>query len=145
METPTRITSFRGPHAFLSNFYPAQVWYEKQSYRNVEVAFQAAKTLHPRERAWLREAKSPGEARERGQQVTLRDDWDDVRVDVMRQLLRQKFTHHCSSRHSSSPPGTPSSLPPASMGTASGEWATITAATCSDIYSWRSAWSYNKS
>jgi len=92
--SPPRITSFRGPHAFLSNGSPAQVWYEKQSYRNVEVAFQAAKTLDPRERAWLRASTRPGEARQRGQKVTLRDDWDDVRVDVMRQLLRQKFTHH---------------------------------------------------
>lgn len=38
-----RITAFRGDHAFLSNFSPARVTYEGQTYPSVEVAYQAAK------------------------------------------------------------------------------------------------------
>jgi predicted NAD-dependent protein-ADP-ribosyltransferase YbiA (DUF1768 family) len=94
LETPTPITSFRGPYAFLSNFAPAQVWYEKQSYRNVEVAYQAAQCADPRQRAWIRESVSPGEARRRGERVTQRDDWDSVQEGVLRHLVRQKFRHH---------------------------------------------------
>ena len=89
-----KITQFRGRYHFLSNFYPAQVWYEKQSYQSVEHAWQAAQCADPRQRAWIRDAPSPRAARERGQSVTQRDDWDSVHVDVLRQLTRQKFHHH---------------------------------------------------
>ena len=95
---PTRITSFRGAYFFLSNFYPAEVWYERQSFRAVETAYQAAKTLDARERGWIREASGPRQARQRGRRVTLRDDWHTGRVDVMRHLLRQKFTRHAALR-----------------------------------------------
>ena len=94
MPEPCRITSFRGPYAFLSNFAPATVWYEKQSYRNVEVAYQAAKFDDPRTRAWIRESRTAADARRRGHEPPVRADWDSVKVDVMRGLLRQKFTHH---------------------------------------------------
>lgn len=86
------ITSFRGPHRFLSNFYPSVVEFEGFEYPTVEHAFQAAKTLDLDYRARVRTALSPGEAKALGRAAVLRRDWDHLRVGVMRDLLWKKFS-----------------------------------------------------
>ena len=85
------IDKFRGDYAALSNFAPAQVWLEGRPYRSVEHAYQAAKTLDIYERARVRLAATPREARRIGRSVALRPDWDCSRLGVMRRLLVQKF------------------------------------------------------
>lgn len=86
------ITEFRGKHAFLSNFSSADVVLDGVTYPTVEHAFQAAKTLDPVAREVIRRASTPGNAKYHGQRVTLRDGWDRMRLDVMIDLVRQKFT-----------------------------------------------------
>jgi len=85
------IDHFRGKHAALSNFSPAWVWLEGRRYPSVEHAYQAAKTLDLYERARIRAARSPGEAKRLGRSVALRPGWDTARLGVMRRLLVQKF------------------------------------------------------
>lgn len=85
------IDSFSGVYRFLSNFYPCPIVYEGALYPSLEHAFQAAKTIDGVEREWVRLAPRPGEAKRRGRRVTKRDDWDDIRINVMRELLFQKF------------------------------------------------------
>ena len=83
---------FRGDLRWLSNFWPAEVALAGVTYPSVEHAYQAAKTLDPAEREWVREAKTPGQAKRRGRKVTLRPDWTPVfKRAVMLGLLRQKF------------------------------------------------------
>jgi ribA/ribD-fused uncharacterized protein len=85
------ITSFRGQYRYLSNFFPAPVMYDGVAYFSVEHAYQAAKTL---DRAWRRTiAKAPtaAEAKETGRKAPLRTDWFHIRLQVMEDLLRQKF------------------------------------------------------
>ncbi len=41
--TASPITCFRGDYAFLSNFYPAPIYYRGNQYANNEAAFQAQK------------------------------------------------------------------------------------------------------
>ena len=93
-----RIDSFRGEFRFLSNFYPSSVRIAgdefPDAYQSVEHAFQAAKTLDPKERWMIREAASPGRAKKLGQTVTLRPAWDDIKLNVMRDLVWYKFTEH---------------------------------------------------
>ncbi len=89
-----KIDNFGGKYSFLSNFYPSQVEWEDDLYPTVEHAFQAAKTGDPVERAYVREADTPGKAKRRGRKVTLREDWHTYRLVVMEQLLRDKFTRH---------------------------------------------------
>lgn len=86
------INRFVGEHEFLSNFFPSTVTYEGDVYETVEHAFQAAKTLSVGERRQIRNAASPGRAKRMGRQATLREGWDSMRVDVMRELLRAKFS-----------------------------------------------------
>jgi N-glycosidase YbiA len=79
------------PRFPFSNFQLATIHLDGQACRTVEHAFQAAKTLDPTERAWVIEAKTPGEAKKRGRKVTLRPDWDEIKGGLMLGLLRQKF------------------------------------------------------
>lgn len=95
-----RIDRFNGKYRFLSNFYPSVVLSllvdEENEARiecsTVEHAFQAAKAVQPHEAAWVLAAETPSLAKRRGRKVVRRADWDDIRIDVMRDLLRQKFT-----------------------------------------------------
>ena len=88
----SEITSFKGPYAFLSNFWFCDVVLDGLKYKSVEHAFQAAKTFDPEWRAKIRLASKPGEAKKLGRQVPLRSDWEEVKLDVMHDLLYQKFT-----------------------------------------------------
>lgn len=86
------IDKFTGKHFFLSNFYdPAPVVFEGLSYRTTEHAYQAAKVLDVEERRRIQEAATPGIAKKLGRTVTLREDWDAVKDEVMLYLCRQKF------------------------------------------------------
>lgn len=85
------INLFRGQHRFLSNFYSCPIVFEGMLYPSLEHAFQAAKTLDPNERQTVRDMPTPGQAKRAGRKVKRRDDWDDIRVGVMRELLYQKF------------------------------------------------------
>lgn len=85
------VNRFVGQHAFLSNFYEASVWVDKQRYLTVEHAYQAAKTNDEQSKKLIREAKTAAIAKNLGKAVSLRPDWDDVKVEVMTTLVRQKF------------------------------------------------------
>lgn len=80
------ITEFQGTYRFLSNFHV------EADGMTVEHRFQAAKTDDPNEAQYVLDAHSPGEAKRRGRRVTLRPDWDDIKVQVMRELLERKFS-----------------------------------------------------
>lgn len=89
------IDSFHGEHRFLSNFHPAMVILDGVEYPTVEHAYQAAKTPDKSKRNIICHAETPGKAKRLGRSPLLqfRDDWEFVKVDVMRELVRQKFCH----------------------------------------------------
>lgn len=82
--------AFRGVLAFCSNMYAAPVF----GYASVEHAFVASKTTDPRERARVRAEPDPRRAKRLGRQLTLRSDWDRMRLEVMETLVREKFARH---------------------------------------------------
>lgn len=86
-----RILAFAGPHRFLSNFAAVVVEWDGDTYPSVEHAYQAAKTMIQAERKKIRVAPSAAAAKKLGRKVTLREDWDGMKLTVMRQLVRQKF------------------------------------------------------
>jgi ribA/ribD-fused uncharacterized protein len=89
MSTP--ICEFVGDYRFLSNFWPVIVTLDGRQYSTVEHAYQAAKTLNPLQREYIREAPTPGNAKRRGRSIDLRTDWEEIKLTVMLALLRQKF------------------------------------------------------
>jgi N-glycosidase YbiA len=92
MEADLAIERFDGEYRWLSNFYPAAVTLDGVIYPTVEHAYQAAKTLDRAERLGIGLKPTPGQAKRAGRHVTLRPDWDAIKVDVMEGLLRQKFS-----------------------------------------------------
>ena len=85
------IDRFFGEYRFLSNFWPVVVMFEGTAYPSTEHAYQAAKTLDLDERERIRNATTPGIAKKLGKKVTIRADWEAVKVAVMRQLIQAKF------------------------------------------------------
>lgn len=91
-----RIDSFVGYHRFLSNFsphgfYSGDVWYPTN-----EHYFQAMKTKDEKERLSIVMATSPGEAKKLGRLVTLRSDWDKIKISVMKIGVKNKFDQNPS-------------------------------------------------
>lgn len=86
------IDQFRGPHYFLSNFYPHPVRIGADVYPTAEHAYHALKAVDPHERAWVLESRTPLIAKRRGRKVKVVDYWEDLRIRVMEQVLEAKFS-----------------------------------------------------
>ena len=85
-------------YEFLSNFYACRIHYANEqdpegtiSYPTVEHAFQAAKATNYKDMQYVADAATPGEAKQRGRKVQLRSDWEEVKDNIMLDLLRIKF------------------------------------------------------
>ena len=85
------ITSFEGPHEFLSNFWPSPIEWQGVAYPTVEHAFQAAKSLDGEKRRWIAALPWPADAKAAGQRLALRSDWEAVKSEIMAALVRLKF------------------------------------------------------
>jgi len=73
-------------YAFLSNMYPVMI----DGYQSVESFYVAMKTKDKTIRAQIREM-SGMDAKKFGKTIVLREDWDAIRLDVMRYALNIKF------------------------------------------------------
>ena len=87
------IDRFTGPYAFLSNFHPCRVTFYGMAFPSVEAAFQAAKCADHRDRAQFL-AMTPEQAKRRGRQIRMRDDWDARKRTIMHNLLVHKFSEN---------------------------------------------------
>lgn len=85
------IGEFKGINAFLSNFHVEDVEYEGEVYKSAEHAFQAQKTGLKHQAALIASSQTPGKAKRLGRNVKLRRDWEDVKDDVMLNIVRSKF------------------------------------------------------
>ncbi len=87
------IDKFDGENRFLSNFWPAEVHFEGLTFKSVEHAYVAAKTFESNKRFEISQIDSPGQVKRLGRTLVLRDDWENVKVSIMEDLVRQKFQH----------------------------------------------------
>lgn len=85
------ITKFRGNYYFLSNMYPEVLYINGEMYPSAEHAFQASKSLDKDVRLGMSVCRSAKEAKQAGRLINLRLDWEDVKVDVMYNILKAKF------------------------------------------------------
>lgn len=86
-----KISEFKGEYEFLSNFYPSPVEFNGRKYPTVEHAFQASKTDDYNEQEVIRLAPSASSAKKCGRKVTLRANWDGIRVAYMKAIVLEKF------------------------------------------------------
>lgn len=91
MKAQEKIKQLRGPHYFLSNFYPAPVEIGGICYENNEAAFQAQKEP---ERAREFVHLPPNVAKQIGRPVELRPDWEQIKLETMADIVRAKFTQN---------------------------------------------------
>lgn len=91
------IREFTASNRFLSNFSldplrvsaPGTPW--DGGWRTAEHLYQAMKTVDPGEVDRVRSCTTPGLAKRMGRRVTLRTDWDEIKVPCMVQVLVLKF------------------------------------------------------
>ena len=91
--TSGEICGFFEEYRFLSNFYEAPVTYRGLTYQNNEAAFQAQKCLTEEEMRRFT-ALSARSAKSLGRRVALRPDWEEVKVGIMEEIVRAKFTQN---------------------------------------------------
>jgi ribA/ribD-fused uncharacterized protein len=85
------ISGFSGRYRWLSNFWPCQIVSKTGLHFNsVEAAYQAAKCADPESMQQFTTLTAL-EAKRRGKTIRMRQDWDKIKVEVMRRLLVQKF------------------------------------------------------
>ena len=87
------ITEFENEYEFLSNFYEVSIEYDGLTYGSSEAAFQAQKCMTNEERLAFTKY-NPDESKRAGKRVKLRSDWEDVKLGIMEEILRAKFTQH---------------------------------------------------
>lgn len=85
------INEFQGENRFLSNFWPAKVRLDGIEYKSVEHAYVAAKTTDTAAREQIA-GMTPGQAKRFGRTLSLRPDWEQIKLTIMRELVSQKFT-----------------------------------------------------
>jgi hypothetical protein len=80
------IGGFFDDYYFLSNFSD-----EGGVQPTVEHWYQAGKAASEEAAAKIMAAPTPGKAKKLGRRCKLRPDWEDIKVDFMRELLYEKF------------------------------------------------------
>lgn len=85
------ITAFKDEYRFLSNFYDGIIDLKGKMFASAEHAFQCCKTRDPEWQKRIQLARSPREARVLGRECPMRDDWEAIKVTIMRHVLAAKF------------------------------------------------------
>ena len=91
-----KIAGFSGDFRFLSNFHPAPLEFEGILYPTAEHAYQAAKGTDRAVKELIAALPSPGRAKKFRQ--PLREDWAEVKRDVMEAIVDLKFRTHADLR-----------------------------------------------
>lgn len=85
------IKEFKNQYFFLSNFYECPVYYNKLVFCNAEAAFQAQKVIDEKEQYKFINLNA-SQARKLGKTIVLRKDWEEVKDNIMYEIVKRKFT-----------------------------------------------------
>lgn len=86
------INNFRGEYNWLSNMYFCDVEYKNNIFKSVENAYMFAKADTSGE--WLKFCleNPPNICKKKSRNIEVREDWDNIKLSVMYDLLIQKFS-----------------------------------------------------
>ena len=87
------IDSFRGTYFFLSNMYECPVVYNGMTWRSSEHAYQAMKATNKIDMFKIKSARTPKMSKTVARQCDLRPDWESIKVDIMREVVKAKFSN----------------------------------------------------
>jgi ribA/ribD-fused uncharacterized protein len=85
-----KITQFQGEYRWLSNFYQSPIELRGVVFPSAEAAYQASK-LPNSELDGVFCKLTPGQSKKVGRYIKMREDWDEVKFDIMEMVLRLKF------------------------------------------------------
>jgi ribA/ribD-fused uncharacterized protein len=91
MKDEIMIESFSGPFANFSNFAPCEVELWKRVYPSVEHAYQSAKNNGEEWKKFCQSDVTAGKVKQATKHVVLIKEWEDIKVQLMRNLVWQKF------------------------------------------------------
>ena len=86
------IDRFKEEYGFLSNFAHCKIMYEGIVYPSVEHAFQGAKCFYIKDKERIAAQPTPAMAKKLGRRVQMKPNWNVERIEVMKVLLRLKFS-----------------------------------------------------
>lgn len=87
------INNFSSDYAFLSDDFLVPVWYEGIWYPSAEHAYQASRTIYPKQKMLILECKTAIEAirLSNSKAITFRTGWKELREQTKRTILTSKF------------------------------------------------------
>lgn len=88
------IDRFRGEYDFLSNFFYAPIGYRSYTYMTNEHAYQAARAITRYDHHYVATAPSAKEAKRRGHQIRSNPDWEFMKLEIMKEIVKAKFDQH---------------------------------------------------
>lgn len=96
MKSKIEFYSTRGEYGCFSNFSKHFVYLKDKNWLTSEHYYQAQKFAGTEYEEEIRLLKTPGEAANRGRDksLPLRNDWEQVKDDVMREVIYAKFTQN---------------------------------------------------
>lgn len=87
------ITEFQNEHRWLSNFAPVKIKLDGLEFSSVEHAYMSAKSDDVE---WKKFCSNPnnkaGDVKRQSRNITLKDDWDKIKLEVMKECVNQKFS-----------------------------------------------------
>src|SRR5882672_9384511 len=84
------IKGFFEEYRWLSNYHICLVMWKEIMFKSSEAAYQAAKSLDPRE--WIRFSHmSAGTSKIEGRKIDIRPDWNEVKDQIMLDICLDKF------------------------------------------------------
>lgn len=86
-----RFNSGHKEYGWLGNLSLYPVKYNGVTWPSVEHAYQAMKSKDPVVQKTIRDSPTPKMALRAGRKAVIRSDWDDIKVQVMENILRHKF------------------------------------------------------
>ncbi len=88
------IYKFADSYYFLSNFYESDIIYKGKKYKTAEHAYQSSKCKLDSEHEWIRNTPSAFQAKQFGKKVKIKDNWDNIKYDIMLNIVRDKFSQN---------------------------------------------------
>lgn len=96
------INSFSGRYSFLSNFFPCEIDHDGIIYPSVEHYYVAMKCNNDQMidgryytcadfRELISKVESPGKVKLIGKSIKIRSNWDDIKLDIMKRGVENKF------------------------------------------------------
>jgi hypothetical protein len=89
------IKEFQDKYRWLSNFAPCTIELDGIKYPSAEHAYMSAKSSDTSWKGFCANNKnSPGQVKKASRYITLVANWEEIKVDVMRECLEQKFNQN---------------------------------------------------